>query len=286
MRRLSAVSLFLSAALAFAGCAHTPVPTQKDLEAAEIHYDLGVNAVNNGRIQEALKEFQSAVRMNPSLPEAHNALGLVLHWSFGRLDEARRHFDKALELRPSYPEAENNLGTLLAAQGDVQGARAAFERALADPLYTTPYIAQANLAWVVHLQGDSETGERLARAALIAKPDYCMGHRQLARLLDAKGESLEAEAHWEAFARHCPEEPEALLRMAALHVQRGQPVDAARALRTCLEKAGARPIAADCRTALRRLPPLPEEPEPAPAPAERTPVVRGARDLIDSTTNP
>ncbi len=42
------------------------------------HNDLGNALTNAGRIQEALVQYQEALRLNPGYPEAHNNLGIVL----------------------------------------------------------------------------------------------------------------------------------------------------------------------------------------------------------------
>lgn len=273
-------SIAAAALLALASaCVH--VPTAKDREGAEVHHDLAVIAMQQGRAQEALKEFQEALSLNPDLAEAHNGLGLIYHWSFGRLADAKKEFEKALELKPNYPEAMNNLGVLFADMGEHKAAQALFEKALADPLYATPYIAQVNLGWSLHAQGRSPQGEQLIRAALQVRPDYCMGHRQLARVLEAGGRAEDATTSWEKFAKYCPEEPEALYHAGIIAEHKGRVADAAKAWRTCIEKGGDKPIAAECRLAFGRLPPMDEVPEEIQKanPTDAGHSVEGARDL-------
>lgn len=273
-------SPLLAVVLLAAACAHTPTP--RELEAAQIQYDLGANLLGQGREQEALKSFLEALKVNPDFAEPHNGLGLIYHYSYQRLGEAEHHFRRALELRPRFPDAWNNLGALLAQKGDLPGARAAFDTALSDTMYITPHIAQTNLAWVVHLQGDTRAAENLVRAALGTAPTYCAGHRQLARLLEAQQRQADADASWLAFAEHCPEEPEALLHLAQVQARAGDQTLAARTLMRCLARAGARAVASDCRSLLSSLPPLPAEPEKAvapPGPNSAGVAVDGARDL-------
>lgn len=263
--------------LAFASCAH--VPTAKDMERAEIAHDLGVLALNDGRPQAALKEFEQAVRFNPGMAEAHNALGLIYQFSYGRFTEAEEAYRRALKVRPDYSEARNNLGVLLAARGELAEAQAAFEAALADPHYSTPFLAQANLGWVHHLQGRSAEGKQLIRNALVSNGRYCLGHRHLARILESEGNDREAELSWERFVRHCPDEPESLLRSAREHVRHARWRDAQRAALKCVEK-DPDPVAFECRDILSSLPPMdpePEEDELPPDAAGRS--VKGSRDL-------
>lgn len=267
--------------MALSACAHVSRPSARDIESAEIHYDLGVNAVQYGRPQQAFQELREAIRLNPNLADAHNAMGLLQQWSYGRLTEARASFEKAVALRPDFADAWNNLGTLLAELGELDKARAAFDRALSDPLYRTPYVAQTNLGWVLHEQGDSARGGQLIRAALKAKPEYCMGHRQLARIAEAQGNVADAETSWLRFAEHCPDEPEALYRAALVHRAHGEDARAARALMRCVEVGGANQVVTDCRGMLSRLPPLPAEAAPGASRESDAPgaSVRGAFDL-------
>jgi len=267
-----------AAALVLAACAH--VPTTKEKDAAEIHFDLGVGAMKQNRAADAMREFLDAVKLWPSFPEPHNALGLLYHWSFRRLDDAERELRTAVELRPGYSEAWNNLGVLLTDRGDRKGARAAFEKALSDTLYPTPWIAQTNLGWLLFEDGARDEGERLVRAATVSRPDYCMAHRQLARILEAKGAALPAQESWDRFGAACPDEPEALLLEGTKRLRDGATDEARRALERCVARADGRAPAEECRALLARLPPAAPVPPAAPPPRDEAgSAVRGAHDL-------
>lgn len=266
--------------LGLAACAH--VPSAGDRMLGENYYDQGVIAVTENRPQQAMKLFQDSIEKNPGLAEPHNALGLLYWWSFGRSVDARSEFDQALLLKPDFADAANNLGTLLTELKDYKGARAAYEKALSEPMYRTPYVAQTNLGWALHLDGQDAAAEQTIRTALAAEPSYCVGHRQLARLLDATGREKDGETSWERFAQLCPNDPEALLRNGMLLAKRGQALDASRELTKCIEKAAARPVGRECRDALALLPPLPVEAVEPPDPARAGDAgqgVRGSRDL-------
>src|SRR5690242_16412053 len=86
-----------------AGCAHHP--TEKEQRVSENHFDLGVMAQDKGNIQEALREYEAALEADEGFPEAHNAIGILLHLSYGRFEEAIRHYKRALEIKHDYSEA-------------------------------------------------------------------------------------------------------------------------------------------------------------------------------------
>jgi Flp pilus assembly protein TadD len=84
-------------------------------EMADAHYNLGVAFFQRGRTDEAIRQFQEAIRLKPDRAEAHNNLGTALGLT-GRTDEAIRQFQEALRLKPDYAEARKNLGVVLASK--------------------------------------------------------------------------------------------------------------------------------------------------------------------------
>ena len=71
-----------------------------------------------GLINDAIKHFEEALRIEPDYPEAHrtrNNLGIVLLHK-GDIDGAIEQFRKALQINPKYVSAKNNLNKLLPIQ--------------------------------------------------------------------------------------------------------------------------------------------------------------------------
>src|SRR6516225_11058913 len=90
---------------------------------------LGVVALQQGRLQQAVELMSRAVDANPAVADYHSNLAEAcrLH---GRLDEAVAFGKAALGLRPDFAAAANNLGLALQAQGKLEDAVALFRRAL------------------------------------------------------------------------------------------------------------------------------------------------------------
>ena len=198
----------LAAALA---CAHGP--NAKERRTADIHHDLGVEALRGGRAQEALREFDRAIEADDRFAEAYLGRGLVLELGFGRLDEAERSYRRAIELRPGYSEARNDLGQLLARTGRYDQAIVEFDAALADMMYREPYVARCNKGQVLWRMGRKDDGQRELRACLALAPRYCDGRRELGRLLLGDGRLKEALEELSAYARTCPQRADAHLQL-------------------------------------------------------------------------
>ena len=78
--------------------------------------NLGVFYRQQGRIDEAIHEFQAVLRINPDYAEAHLELGM-LYQQQDRIDEAIREFQAALGINPDYAEAHRSLGVAYGRQG-------------------------------------------------------------------------------------------------------------------------------------------------------------------------
>ncbi len=96
---------------------------------AKSHNEQGLALAAQGRLDEALAEFQKALQIKPDYAEAYLNLGNALVRR-GRVDEAIALFRKALEIKPNYAEAHNDLGMVLAASARIDEAISHFRKAL------------------------------------------------------------------------------------------------------------------------------------------------------------
>ena len=60
-------------------CATTSQVSDKNRFLAQTHYDIAITSFETGDLRESLRELLKTVELNPQLPEAHNALGMVYH---------------------------------------------------------------------------------------------------------------------------------------------------------------------------------------------------------------
>jgi tetratricopeptide (TPR) repeat protein len=83
------------------------------LRYAEEQFRAGVDHVSMGRPQEAVANFEQALRIKPDFAQAHDYLGCTLLCNPNRRSEAIAQFQAALQIDPDSAETHNNLGTVL-----------------------------------------------------------------------------------------------------------------------------------------------------------------------------
>jgi tetratricopeptide (TPR) repeat protein len=103
---------------------------QHNVEAANIHNNLGVAYAQKGDAERAMGHFLQAVAINPQFAQAHNNLGLALS-NAGRQDQAINAFRRAITLKPDFVDAYVNLGIAYGRQGSIDKAIEQFQAALA-----------------------------------------------------------------------------------------------------------------------------------------------------------
>lgn len=107
---------------------------------AKSHNSLGLELAKSGNINQAIKEFKSALSMNPEFNDAANNLALA-HLSLGEIDVAKEILEKLLEKSPNFSQAINNLGVIYLKEENFDEAETNFSRAIEiDPMYEKAYV--------------------------------------------------------------------------------------------------------------------------------------------------
>jgi tetratricopeptide (TPR) repeat protein len=178
---------------------------------AEAHNNLG-NAWSEkpGRLNDAAAEYEESLRLEPNYAEPHNNLGSVLSRMPGRLADAVAQYQEALRLKPNYPEAHNNLGNVLSRMpGRLNDAVAQFEEALR--LKPDDAKAHNNLGDALS-QMPGRLSEAVAQyeEALRLQPGLAEAHNNLgSALLGVPGRVDDAIAQYEEALRIRPDFAEA-----------------------------------------------------------------------------
>lgn len=173
----------------------------KNPTATMAHVNLGMLLYDQGRVDEAVREYRAALAVAPPEADVLGNLGIALH-AQGDVAAARTHFEEAVALAPDNAGMRLNLANALAAAGELDGAVAQYLEALRRrPNYPD---AHANLANVLAMQGRTNESRAHYEAALELDPDFAEAHRNLALLLLQSGDADGARAHLQAAIRAKP----------------------------------------------------------------------------------
>jgi serine/threonine protein kinase/tetratricopeptide (TPR) repeat protein len=137
------------------------------------------------RAAEAAGYYRAAVALRPDSPGALVNLANALS-AQGDLPGARAAFEKAIALKPDYYYARCELGTVLWLQGDLPGARVKCEEAIA--LKPEEARAHNNLGIVLQRQGDLPGALAAFQSAIALQHDYARAHGNLANVLRRLGD--------------------------------------------------------------------------------------------------
>jgi Flp pilus assembly protein TadD len=155
-----------------------------DPSSAIAHANLGGELIHTGRRDEAIKEFDEAIRLRPTFPDPYLFLGVLVAQQ-GDLETAATLFRHALRLRPRYADAHNNLGVTLARSGLVREAVEEFREAAR--LEPDSADARNNLGIALAQQGLLAEAEAQFAEALRIRPDLAEARGNLARARQLQG---------------------------------------------------------------------------------------------------
>lgn len=149
--------------------------------------------VQAGQLDDARREAQAGLRLNPELLELVTGMGVIEARS-GNAAASGQWFARAVELAPRQGDVLNNYGAWLCGNGRASEAMQYFDRALADPAYPYPAAALTNAGSCAAAAGEPERVERFLRAALSLQPQNPVALASMADYRYRNGLYLEARA--------------------------------------------------------------------------------------------
>ena len=212
------VAIVLIAAILLGGCAQNiarpdggdalgELGQSKRNSPADVYVQLAVGYMRQGQLGEALKNAKKAVRVDPNRSSAQNVLGLI----YQRLGEdalAEKAFQRALKLDAHDPYVLNAYGSFLCGKRRFEEADAMFQRAVENPLYSTPEIALTNAGICAQSAGAAAQAETNLRRALQVNKRFAPALLGMVNISLVRDNPLSARAYlqrYEEVAAHTAE---------------------------------------------------------------------------------
>ncbi|HEX7370615.1 MAG TPA: type IV pilus biogenesis/stability protein PilW [Rhodanobacteraceae bacterium] len=214
-------------ALSLAACKHDPgiikVPTQmsnlkqpqdttkEDKQAAaQTHTQLAAVYMGHNQLKEAEAALDKALSFDSNYVPAHTLLA-ILYWQIDHLQDADKQFRAAIAIDPKNGDTNNNYGKFLCDQGKRQDAMEHFRRALADPFYKTPAVANANAGMCLTKFKDYAGAAPYLHKALELDANYGPALIAMAQLDLDQNKAFEARGYMQRFESAGQATPESLL---------------------------------------------------------------------------
>ena len=211
---------------------HAAAVTEKNHMAATL---LGSLLAKEGKFDEAIDHYKTALTWKPEYPEAHFFLGNALDQQ-GKLDAAISEYEQALRYKPIQEQAHIFLGAALAKQRKLEEAKSHYIAAL--KINPESAVAHNNLARVLQTEGKSDDAMEHYSAALKFDPRLAQAHNNLGVLLLARGQTAKGARELREALRLNPGDLETESNLALALNQQQQWNESAELLGKVLEKRG------------------------------------------------
>lgn len=195
---------------------------------SQLHANLGTALGETGRFDEALSEYDKALRIAPEFVEALLNQGSALA-GLRNYDEAIASYTRVLAIDPEHRTAALNLGAALAAVGRLDEAVARFENLLKlEPRFAEAHVSLGT-ALIQQNRADEATVHFLEATRI--KPFHVEAHAGLGAALAYQGKVDEAVAEYETVLKIQPDHAGAHVNLGIAQAQQNRLDDAVQHLR-------------------------------------------------------
>jgi type IV pilus assembly protein PilF len=203
-----------------AACATQPQPPSVDTgqvigevgdprNRARLHTELAALYYSRGNMAVALEELRSAVAADASYPAAYSMFGLVyMDLKENRL--AEDNFRRGLSISPNDPDINHNYGWFLCQTGREEASIAYFMKAVANPLYPSPWRSYTAAGVCSLRQNKLEQAEQYLQRALRLQPNDPSALLQMGKVRYQQGNMEDARRYVLRYNQLAPPSAESL----------------------------------------------------------------------------
>lgn len=169
---------------------------------ARQHYNYGASLHDLGRLDEAAREYETALRYDPTYTKVHLRYANLLS-AQKKYGPSQAHFEEALRLAPHDTEIHSGYAYLLEQAGRKEEAEAEYQNALR----LNPKAARIYYNFGAFLDKNGRLDEAIPQYehALKLDPRMADAHCDLGTALFVKGDIAAAKSHYETAARLQPD---------------------------------------------------------------------------------
>lgn len=166
-------------------------------------YLLGMSHYFSGKVEKAIKSYETAFAMEPNLPvEAHYNLGVAYH-EVGKFLDSVKQYEHVLRQNPEHINALNNLGLVYSILGEKQRAIELFNRVL--EIDSENIKARINLGNVFLSTKDLVEAEKIYRSAISLDATDISPRLNLGVVYYERGDFKRAKQEWKALLKDNPD---------------------------------------------------------------------------------
>jgi len=203
------LAIVLVIAALLSACAAQRQEQRRDARLVEIHTQLGAGYMQRNQLDIANQELGQALAIDPDNAQANNVMALLQ----ARLKENKKadeYFRRALAAQPDNSDVHNNYGAFLCEQGRLDAAERHFKKALTDPLYRTPELANLNAGRCLMKKPAPAAAAQYFKAALAINPKFAPALLEMAKISFDSGQNLSARGYMQRYFEVAQDSPESL----------------------------------------------------------------------------
>ena len=151
------------------------------LEQAEFYFTEGYRLQMNGDLEGAIAAYKRSIELYPTA-EAHTFLGWAYSFQ-GQIDEAIKECETAIQIDPEFGNPYNDIGVYLIQKGEYDEAIPWLQKAMGAKRYEPRHYPHMNMGRVLVRKGKYQEALRQLKKALAIEPNYAAARIEMHRLL-------------------------------------------------------------------------------------------------------
>ncbi len=157
------------------------MPDPARLEQAEFYFKEGYRLQMNGDLEGAIAAYKRSIELYPTA-EAHTFLGWAYSFQ-GRIDDAIKECEIAIQIDPDFGNPYNDIGVYMIEKGEYDEAIPWLEKAMVAKRYEPRHYPHMNMGRVLVRKGRYQEAIKELKRALAIEPNYPAARIELHKLM-------------------------------------------------------------------------------------------------------